>query len=215
MENLTTILFLCAAVPMIPALNLLPDKRSKLFLGYMLLGLCICLIASEINTLLLDLFGGDMRYVNTNITPIAEELLKSLPILFFALTVSDDRDTLISISYSLGLGFAILENLVILTGYVESVTIPWALVRGFGAAWMHSACTTMVGLGISYVRKRRKLFYCGTFSLLIAAVIAHAIYNTLVQSQYRWVAYIVVILMYIPHILKYIRRYRAKKQAQR
>ena len=62
MANLTVILFLCAAVPMGPALYMLPDKRSRLFLGFMLLGLVVCLIASEVNTLLLGLFGGDVRY---------------------------------------------------------------------------------------------------------------------------------------------------------
>lgn len=54
---------------------------------------------------------------------------------------------------------------------------------------MHAACTAMVGMGICYVRKRRKLFYCGTFSLLIAAVIFHGIFNVLVQSAYRYLAF--------------------------
>ena len=80
MANLTVILYLCAAVPMIPALNLMTDKKSRLFLAYMLLGMTICLIASGVNTQLLKLFGGDMLYVSTNVTPIAEELLKALPV---------------------------------------------------------------------------------------------------------------------------------------
>ena len=79
---MTVILFLCSTVPMIPALYLMPDKRSRLFLGYMLLGMVVCLIASEVNTVLLQWFGGDMAYVNTNITPIAEEFMKALPVLW-------------------------------------------------------------------------------------------------------------------------------------
>ena len=210
MANMTVILFLCAAVPMIPALNLMRDTKSKLFLGYMMLGMLVCLIASEVNAQLLRLFGGDMLYVSTNITPIAEELLKALPVLYFALVFSDDRNTLISISFAMGLGFALLENMVILTGNVETVTIPWALIRGFGAAWMHSACTAMVGRGISYVHKRRKLFYCGTFSLLVTAVIGHAIFNTLIQARYREVALIAVLLMYAPQWIRIARRYASK-----
>lgn len=212
MESMTVILFLCATVPMLPALYLIPDKPSRLFLGYMLLGMIVCLIASSVNTALLRLFGGDMVYVSTNITPIAEELMKALPVLYFAIFFSDKRDTLISISYAIGIGFAVLENMVILTGNVGSVTILWAFVRGFGAAGMHSACTSLVGQGISYVRKRRKLFYCGTFSLLISAVIIHALFNTLIQSRLRQYAFIAVVLMYAPQAIKALKQIKVVKQ---
>ena len=84
MENLTVILFLCATVPMVPTMYMIEDKKSRLFMGYMLLGMVVCLIASEVNTVLLQWFGGDMAYVNTNITPIAEEFMKALPVLYFA-----------------------------------------------------------------------------------------------------------------------------------
>ena len=210
MENLTVILFLCATVPMVPTLYVIPDKKSRVFMGYMLLGMVVCLIASEVNTILLGLFGGDMHYVSTNITPIAEEILKVLPVLFYAICFSDERDTLLSISFAMGLGFALLENMVILTGSIDKVTVVWAFVRGFGAARMHSACTSLIGKGISYVHKRRKLFYCGTFSLLIAAIIAHALFNTLIQSKLRWAAYGVVLVMYIPQLLALGKKLLAK-----
>ena len=200
---------------MIPALNLMTDKKSRLFLAYMLLGMTICLIASGVNTQLLKLFGGDMLYVSTNVTPIAEELLKALPVLYYALLFSDDRNTLISISYAMGLGFALLENMVILAGNVEKVTIFWAFIRGFGAARMHSACTAMIGMGISYVRKRRKLFYCGSFSLLVTAVIAHALFNTLIQAQYKWIAFLAVLLMYLPQLIKMIHTVSARRAGSR
>ena len=200
---------------MLPALYMIPDKRSRIFVGYMLLGMVVCLIASEVNSALLGAFGGDVRYVSTNITPIIEEVIKALPVLYFALFFSDNRDTLLSISFAMGLGFAVLENMVILTGSIEKVTVLWALVRGCGAARMHSSCTYMIGRGISYVHKRRKLFYCGTFSLLIAAVIAHALFNTLIQSEHRWAAYAVVLFMYTPQLLNFWKwLFLRKKTAQ-
>ena len=214
MANLTVILFLCAAVPMLPALYMIPGRRSRLFVGYMLLGMTVCLIGSEVNSRLLGLFGGDVRYVSTNVTPIVEEVLKALPVLYFALFFSDNRDTLLSIAFAMGLGFAALENMVILTGSMEQVTVLWALMRGFGAARMHSACTSMIGQGIAYVHKRRKLFYCGTFSLLISAVIAHALFNTLIQSRYRLAAYGVIVVMYIPRLVRIGKRMRSKRNPE-
>ena len=132
MENLTTILFLCVSLPILPVLFLMPDKRSKLFLAFLLVGVAICLIASGVNTLLLELLGGDLLYVTTNITPIAEEILKSLPVLYYAWIFSDDRDTLISIAFATGLGFAMLENLVILSAHIETVSIPGHLPAAWG-----------------------------------------------------------------------------------
>ena len=63
---------------------------------------------------------------------------------------------------------------------------------------MHSVCTSLVGMGISYIKKRSKLFFCGTFSLLIAAIIYHAIFNSLVQSQYRILGFILPTLVCVP-----------------
>ena len=172
----------------------------------------ICLIASEVNAILLRLFSNDMLYVSSNITPIVEEVMKALPILFYALYFSDERQTLSSISFAMGLGFALLENMVILTGSIEKVTVFWAFVRGFGAARMHSACTSLVGNGISYIHKRRKLFYCGTFSLLIFASISHGLFNMLIQSEHRWTAYIVIVSIYAPQLWSLFKKLFSRKK---
>ena len=76
-----------------------------------------------------------------------------------------------------------------------------ALVRGFGSGLVHGICTVMVGWGISYIKKRRKLFYCGTFALLSTAIIYHATYNLLVQSKYQYIGVLLPILTYIPLLL--------------
>ncbi|MBR1814845.1 MAG: PrsW family intramembrane metalloprotease [Lachnospiraceae bacterium] len=195
MENLTIILFLCVSIPILPVIFLLPDQKSRQFLGFLLGGTTVCLISSEVNDLLLAAFGNDLLYVTTNITPVSEEILKAIPILFYAEAVSDDRNMILANSFAMGLGFALLENLVILTRNISTVSIAWAFARGMGAALMHSTCTSLVGLGISYVRKRRKLFYCGTFSLLITAITYHAIFNTLIQSHLRVWAFVLPALL--------------------
>lgn len=173
-------------------------RRSRRFLGFLLVGIGICFIAAEVNTLLVRLFDGDMIYVTTNITPVTEEVLKSLPVFVFAWTLSDDRKTLVSIAFATGLGFALLENLLILIQNIDAVSVAWAFARGISAALMHSVCTSLTGMGISYIKKRRKLFYCGTFSLMTAVVIYHAIFNSLVQSQYCILGFILPTLVCVP-----------------
>ena len=208
MDNLTYISFIAITVSLALMLPLMEKKLRRLVV-FMIAGIFSCLFVSELNNILLGAFRGDIFFVTTTITPITEEVVKMLPILFFAIMVTDDRRTLIPISFAVGVGFALLENVVILTQNVENVTILWALVRGFGSGLVHGICTVMVGWGISYIKKRRKFFYCGTFALLSAAIIYHAIYNLLVQSQYQYVGILLPTITYIPIIL-FLRKNKMK-----
>ena len=212
MEQMSEILFVCIVMPMIPMLFVLPDKRSRLFVGYLMIGALVCLIAGALNTLLLQLFDGDMLYVTTTITPVSEEILKALPVLYLAIFFSDDRDTLLSAAFASGVGFAVLEDAVILAQNPAGVSIGWAFARVVGAALMHGACTSTIGLGMSYINKRRKLFFCGTLSLLITAILFHATFNVLVQSEYRIAAFILPISLYLPVIVGRIRARTKEKQ---
>ena len=208
MDNLTYIDFIAITVSLALMLPLMKKELRRLVI-FMITGIFACLFVSEINNLLLGAFNNDIFFVTTTITPVTEEIVKMLPILFFAIVVSDEKSTLIPISFAVGVGFALLENVVILTQNVESVTIFWALVRGFGSGLVHGICTVMVGWGISYIKKRRKFFYCGTFALLSSAIIYHAIYNLLVQSQYQYVGILLPTVTYIPVIL-FLRKKKIK-----
>ena len=204
MDNLTYIAFIAMTVSLAMMLPLMEKKVRRLVI-FMIVGMFACLFVSELNQIMLDAYDNDMFYVTTTITPVTEEIVKMLPILYLAIVISDDRRVLIPNAFAVGVGFALLENVVILTQNVENVTILWALVRGFGSGLVHGICTVMVGWGISYIKKRRKFFYCGTFALLSAAIIYHAIYNLLVQSEYRYVGILLPILTYIP-IIYYLRK---------
>ncbi len=204
MDNLTYIAFIAMTVSLALMLPLMEKKVRRLVI-FMIVGMFACLFVSELNQIFLDTYNNDTFYVTTTITPVTEEIVKMLPILYLAIVISDDRRVLIPNAFAVGVGFALLENVVILTQNVENVTILWALVRGFGSGLVHGICTVMVGWGISYIRKRRKFFYCGTFALLSAAIIYHAIYNLLVQSEYRYVGILLPILTYIP-VIYYLRK---------
>ena len=209
MDNLIYILFICTVAPLFLLLLLL-RKRSKLIVGYMLIGIFVSLFVSELNTILLNFFGGDSLYVTTVITPISEEIVKAAPVLFYAMVFSDDRDKLMTIAFATGIGFAMFENMVILLQNIENVTVGWAIVRGFSTALMHGVCTAAVGYGMSFIKKRRKLFYCGTFALLTLASIYHGIFNMLVQSEYKYLGFILPALTYIPVVYYQVNGHKSK-----
>lgn len=200
MANLSYIIFICIVVSLGLMLPLM-EKKTRNVVIFMIVGIFSCLFVSELNNILLHAFHNDMYYVTTTITPVTEEIVKALPVLYFAIVVSDDRRTLIANAYAVGVGFALLENVVILVQNITEVSIFWALVRGFGSGLVHGLCTVMVGYGISYIKKRRKLFLCGTFALLTAAIIYHATYNLLVQSDFQYAGILLPIVTYIPAIL--------------
>ena len=205
MDNITYIIYICFLIPMVLSLFIM-GKKSRLVVGYVLIGTTVCILASELNTHIYLGLGKDMLYFSTTVAPVTEEILKALPILFYALIISDDRQKLAQSAFAVGLGFAIMENVIMITQNLYSVDIKWAIMRGFGASLMHSICTVAVGIGISFVRKRKKLFYCGTLSLLMLAITYHSIYNTLVMSPQKYYGVILPICTYIPILFFSIKR---------
>lgn len=210
MDNLNYIVFICLVVALGMILPLLESGTRRVMI-FVIVGICCCLFISEVNNILLHLFSDDMLYVTTTITPITEEIIKALPILYCAIVITDNRRTLITNAFAVGVGFALLENMIVLLQNINEATILWALIRSFGSGMVHGLCTVMVGYGISYIRTRRKLFWCGSFALLSAAITYHAVYNVLVQSAYRNAGFILPLLSYIPAIY-FIRRSLKQKR---
>ena len=215
MENLIYILYICMFVPLLLSLPLI-QKTSRRVTVFILIGMSAALFISEINGLMLGLLGYNTEYVTTTITPATEEIIKAIPILIYAFVISDNRDKLISSSFALGIGFALFENTYILINSIDAVSIEWAIVRGFSTALMHGICTAAVGYGMSFVKKRKKLFYCGTFSLLMMAIIYHGIFNMLVQSEnLKYFGFLLPLATYIPVIIAIIYRVRNKKKEKK
>ncbi len=199
MENIGYIVFICFALPFLLGIPIV-RKNTRLIMLYVFIGMCCCLFISEINGLIDTLIGQDMFYVTTNITPLTEELIKTLPVLVFAIFISSERQTLLTIAFMTGLGFALLENATILVEtamFQGSVDILWVLIRTLGAGLLHSLCTTAVGVGISFIRDQRKMFLCGSFALLSMAIVYHSVYNALIQSDYKYLGVAMPMLTYL------------------
>lgn len=210
MDNLSYIVYICIIVALGLMIPLIERKVRKVVV-FMMIGVSACLFISEINNILLKTFDEDMLYVTTTLTPVTEEIVKALPVLYYAIVRSDDRRTLIACSFAVGVGFALLENMIVLLQNVDGVTILWALNRGFGSGLVHGVCTVMVGYGISYIKESRKLFLPGTFALLSTAITYHAVYNLLVQSRYQKLG---ILLPVITYLLAILFRMRIRKKQQ-
>lgn len=178
----------------------LVEKKSRLPISFMLVGIFVSVFVAEINGLLRSFLLMDNFKFTIIVTPITEEILKALPILIYATMVSDKKETLFTAAMATGIGFAVLENAYyLLNDY--SFNMVDAIIRAFGTGLMHGMCTLLVGVGISFAKKRRKIFVVVVFALLSTAITYHGIYNMLVQSPYEVVGFLLPIITYIPFLI--------------
>ena len=204
MENLIYILFVALFVPILLMVCLV-EKKARRPLIFVLVGTVLSLFASEVNAYLRNVLPMSAFEITIIVTPITEEILKAFPILLFATMFTPKKEAIFTASMAVGIGFAVLENAYyMLTD--ASFNMFDAVIRAFGAGLMHGRCTLLVGVGILFVKKKRKLFVVGTFAMLSTAITYHGIYNMLVQSNFKAVGYLLPIATYIPFMVWRIRK---------
>lgn len=200
MESSHLMLFLCLATPLSMMLFVFKG-RSRAILGFLLTGIFMCLFAGEINGLIRSGTELSMRFLTVNITPIVEEVLKAIPIVFIAFLIKPDRQFLLECSIAVGVGFATMENTCLLFNSASALSAGMIIARGFGAGMMHGVSTFAVGYFMTFVSSDRKLSYAGTVAALSAAIIYHSIYNIMVQSAYPLLGILLPITTYIPLVI--------------
>ena len=200
MDSLIYILFISIFFPLF-LMMLLVEEKARLPIIFVMVGIFISVFASEVNGVLLSMLNITRYDATITLAPVTEELLKAFPILFYAIVVSDKKEKLFTASMATGIGFAILENAYYLIVNYETFSVLSALIRGFCTGLMHGMCTLLVGFGISFIRKRHKLFAVGTFALLSVAITYHAIFNMLIQSKYPVVGALLPMATYLPFFI--------------
>ncbi|MEE0969099.1 MAG: hypothetical protein U0M06_06995, partial [Clostridia bacterium] len=97
MDNMIYILFISISVPLL-LMALLMEKKARLPISFMIIGIFVSVFASEVNGLLSKLLSMDTYSMTVIITPVSEEFLKALPILYYAIVISDRRERLFTAS---------------------------------------------------------------------------------------------------------------------
>ena len=192
-------LFISLIIPVFLMMLVLRGE-AKLRMLFIFFGLFVCFFCSYINGAILDLVNMSQYKMTYMVTPIVEEILKSVPILVYAFFFNPKRRSILECSVLLGIGFGMLENAFIMLE-LQDATLGLALIRGFGAGLVHGLSTLLVGYGISFVHLRRKLFFVGTYGLLLTAIIYHACYNLLVQSNWDFAGILITVIPYFVILL--------------
>ena len=69
MENVIYLLFVCIVAPLVLMLALL-EPKSRRTVGFMIIGMFLCVFVAEINGLINNTLGMDIYYITTSITPM-------------------------------------------------------------------------------------------------------------------------------------------------
>lgn len=196
-------ILICIAVPLVISMVFVKGSARR-FVAFFLMGMAVCLIAAYISGFAGLAGGMDENDTAIFISPIIEEILKFLPLLFYLILFEPENDKLFLSAAGLGAGFATFENCCyILSTGAESLS--YIMIRGLAVGVMHIVSILMLTMGLILVRRFRAFSLAGVAGALTLSMTFHALYNLLV-SEIGISSYIgyclpkmTAILLYIPY----------------
>ena len=152
---------------------------------FMTAGMSVCLLSAYVNSFFMGHYGVSTTVAVIEITPVCEEVMKLLPLLFYILVFEPKVRDLPEAAIALAVGFATFENVCYLMEN-GAENFMFLLIRGLSAGALHILCGISIGFGLSYVFRRKWLAFTGTVGLLGACIVFHATYNLLITGDGGW-----------------------------
>ena len=177
-------IFLCLSIPMFLSL-LFTRGNTRRFPMFVITGMGMSLLSADVSSFFMGYYGADGKAASIEITPVCEEVMKLLPLLFYFLIFEPEPEKLPGAAIAISVGFATFENVCYLTENGAENTL-FLLIRGISAGALHILCGITTGFGISYVFGKRWLAVTGAVGILGACIGFHGIYNLLVTASGGW-----------------------------
>ena len=174
-------IFICLAAPfLIAALGTNAGNRKNYL--FIVLGFVCCIISAYLNTFFSALYNARDTYAVLEISPVIEETVKLLPLLFGLIVFELQPKEGGNIIFNIAAGFATFENVCYL---LENGTgnLFYLFVRGFSSGAMHITCAFIIGYGLRVFRRPAALRAAGIFGLLCVAITFHATFNMLMKTD--------------------------------
>ncbi len=173
--------YICIAAPLLLAVLCLRGEGRR-SLSFVLAGMTSCLLSAYISTFLTQVAGIDLLMASHEISPVVEEVMKLLPVLFFILVFEPERWQVISGVLMVSVGFATFENVCFLTSYGTSELLR-LMIRGFGTGAMHVVCGMAIAIGLYRLWNQTRLRIAGGFALECLVITFHAVFNIFVNQS--------------------------------
>ncbi|MBQ1849077.1 MAG: PrsW family intramembrane metalloprotease [Lachnospiraceae bacterium] len=201
---------ICIAVPLTIALMFLRGSNRRLILSF-IAGMGACLIAAYIVGFLMQASGMNSEDTSIFLSPIMEEIMKFLPIMFYLMLFEPGDTELLQAAVGIGAGFATFENCCyILSNGAKS--LPYVLIRGSVVGVMHLVTMVALAFGLHLLKRYKVFTISGIIGALSLAMTFHAIYNLLVSEPGfpTYVGYALPLLTAL-HLYSKTRKYLVKE----
>ena len=174
-------IFICLAAPFLIAAIGSESAGRKNYI-FIVMGFLCCVISAYLNTFFTILYHTDSLAAVMEITPVIEETVKLLPLLFCMVVFEAKPEESSSIIFNIAIGFATFENICYL---LENGTdnLLHLVIRGFSSGAMHITCAFVIGYGLRLFRESSFLKAAGTFGLLCVTITFHAIFNMFMKTD--------------------------------
>ena len=173
-------ILVCMAVPLLLTLFFVRANARQFVLNF-LLGMAACLLGAYVSGFLDVATGMGVEDTAVFISPVIEEIMKFLPLLFYFLMFDPTDDHLFHAAVGIGAGFASFENVCsMVSSGAES--LGFLLIRGLAVGVMHIVSVFAMMLGLVIARRFKAMRLASVVSALSLSMLFHGTYNLLVSE---------------------------------
>ena len=173
-------ILICMAIPLILSLFFTQGDVRRFVFNF-IIGMVVCLLGAYISGFIDVITGNGVEETAIFISPVVEETVKFLPLLFyFYMFIPTDKE-LFNAAVGLGVGFSMFENVCsMISAGTESLV--FLLIRGLAVGVMHIVSVMALILGLIIAKKFKALQISSMIGALSVSMLFHGMYNLLVSE---------------------------------
>lgn len=173
--------YACLSAPIFMGILCMKGRIRRIMI-FLLVGMTVCLLSSYISTFIASVYGASLFDAAIEISPLYEEIMKLLPIIFFLLVFEPKREDAKEAVMMTAVGFATFENVCFMIQH-GAENIVNLLIRGFGTGAMHIVAGSIMAFGILNLWNSKWIRAAGTLAFLAIAATFHGVFNILVSQE--------------------------------
>lgn len=174
-------IFVCMIAPLLITLIFIKGSARRLEFSF-ILGMTTCLLGAYISGFINAVSGMGIEDVAIFISPVVEETMKFLPLLFYFFMFEPDDDSLFLAAVGIGAGFASYENVCYMVSSGAG-SLSFLLIRGLAVGVMHIVSIYASVLGLVIARNLKVLIISSAVGAISLSMLFHGLYNLLVSQS--------------------------------
>ncbi|MCR4777372.1 MAG: PrsW family intramembrane metalloprotease [Lachnospiraceae bacterium] len=173
-------ILICIALPLLIAL-LFTKSDTRRFISFFVTGMAVCLLSAYLSGFFKYLMKIETEEMAVFYSPIVEEIMKVLPLLFYVFVFEPKPGKLFTAGIGMGLGFATFENCCYILSSGAS-NISYIMVRGLAVGVMHLVCGLVLVIGLNTAIFFNVLSLPVVVGAISLSTVFHGLYNLLVSG---------------------------------